>query len=311
MENMTTSPNNLRVSIPLNLTGNVSERQAMILRHSMEEILNEALEKAIAHLDQQTAQFVIEAEAKLKEELVSLVSKAIQDYTVSDKYHDEAVGSERTYPENYRVRPVEAQVSALKAAFPKLQVCNEKIARRPLPDGAEDWFAIPRWQALAPTYGEALDMVLEAIGSRRRFSNRIRQRMNAAYLRQSERTVLADKILCQQQSNNDILVIAAQAGMLHRGSSARRTRVEFASNEFGLGAFAVAAMLLTTPERLSASNTLMIDCSGDEYSAGGDNFFDRVPLFDYDISGIEFSIFYEDRARNLWGSPTGFIFKME
>jgi hypothetical protein len=41
----------------------------------------------------------------------------------------------------------------------------------------------------------------------------------------------------------------------------------------------------------------------------GDYTFDRVPLFDYDIAGIEFSIFYEDRARNLWGTPTAFLFK--
>jgi len=38
--------------------------------------------------------------------------------------------------------------------------------------------------------------------------------------------------------------------------------------------------------------------------------FDRVPLFDYDLSGIEFSIFYENRARNLWGTPTGFLYKL-
>ncbi len=42
----------------------------------------------------------------------------------------------------------------------------------------------------------------------------------------------------------------------------------------------------------------------------GREYFDRVPLFDYDIGGIEFSIFYEDRARNLWGTPTAFLYKM-
>jgi hypothetical protein len=53
----------------------------------------------------------------------------------------------------------------------------------------------------------------------------------------------------------------------------------------------------------------MIDCGGDEYSARADYTFDRAPLFDYDLSGIEFSIFYEDRARNIWGTPTGFLYK--
>jgi len=105
-------------------------------------------------------------------------------------------------------------------------------------------------------------------------------------------------------------VVGAQAGLLHRGSSARRTRVAMAGNEFGLGVFAIGCILLTHPERLSTGDTLMIDCSGDEYSVRADYTFDRVPLFDYDMAGIEFSIFYEDRARNLWGTPTGFLYKL-
>jgi hypothetical protein len=43
---------------------------------------------------------------------------------------------------------------------------------------------------------------------------------------------------------------------------------------------------------------------------GPDYTFDRVPLFDYDLSGIEFSIFYEDRARDVWGTPTGFLYRL-
>ena len=55
---------------------------------------------------------------------------------------------------------------------------------------------------------------------------------------------------------------------------------------------------------------LMIDCSGDEYSLHGDSVFDRVPLFDYDMAGLEFSAFYADRSRNLWGTPSGFLCKL-
>jgi hypothetical protein len=98
--------------------------------------------------------------------------------------------------------------------------------------------------------------------------------------------------------------------MLHRGSSARRTRAAMAGNEFGLGVFAFGCMLLTHPERLSDREALMVDCSGDEYSPRADYTFDRVPLFDYDLSGIEFSIFYEDRARDVWGTPTGFLYRL-
>jgi hypothetical protein len=205
---------------------------------------------------------------------------------------------------------VEAQVTDLRKLFPSLGACNEKLARRPLPEGAEAWFAIPRWQALAPSYNEAVEILIGVLGTKRRFSNRIIGKLGEKYLRQSERSKLAEKILAEQQEGSDILVVAAQAGMLHRGSSARRTRVAMAGNEYGLGLFTFGSMLLMHPERLSHADTLMIDCSGDEYSVRGDYTFDRVPLFDYDMSGVELSIFYDDRARNLWGTPTAFLYKL-
>jgi hypothetical protein len=260
-------------------------------------------------MDRQSAQTMLELREKLKSELADSVAAILQRYTVSDKYKDEEVGSNRSYPPTYRVRPIEAQVTELRKHFPLLGSCIEKLARKPLLEGAEAWFAIPRWQALAPSYNEAVERVLEVLASRRKFQNRIAGRLGPTYLRQSERSRLAAKILADQQQGNDILVVAAQAGMRHRGCSARRARVRMAGNEFGAGIFAVACILLTHPERLSAEDTLMIDCGGDEYSVRGDYTFDRVPLFDYDLSGIEFSVFYEDRSRNLWGTPSGFLYK--
>jgi len=264
---------------------------------------------AIKELDQHNAKLVLEMGEKLKTEMASSAMKIIQRLTISDKYKNEEAVSRREYPVTYRVRPIEAQVTELRKFFPELGACNEKIARKPLPDGAEAWFAIPRWKAIAPTYNEAVEKMVAALASKRRFDNRIVEKMGPAYLRQTERNKLAEKVIAEQQPGADILVVAAQAGLLHRGCSARRARVVMAGNEFGLGAFALGAMLLTHPERLSHVDTLMLDCSGDEYSLRGDGVFDRVPLYAYDICGIEFSVFYEDRARNLWGTPSGFVFQ--
>ena len=296
--------------VPLHLSGNTTEQQSRLLQEFLGEAVQEAYRTAIEHLDRQSVQAVLDMARKLKSEVANLVVETIERHTVSDKYKDEEVGSNRVYPPTYRVRPVEAQVTALKTLFPSLGSCHERLARRPLPEGAEAWFAIPRWQALAPTYNEAVEMLVGVLATKRKFSNRIIGRLSDKYLRQSERSKLAEKILAEQQEGNDILVVGAQAGMLHRGSSARRTRVAMAGNEYGMGVFAFGCMLLLHPERLSTGDTLMIDCGGDEYSVRGDYTFDRVPLFDYDITGIEFSIFYEDRARNLWGTPTGFLYKM-
>ena len=296
--------------VPLQLSGNTTEQQNRLLQEFLGEAIREAYGTAIEQLDRHSAQAVLDMGRKLKREVADVVVEVIHRHTVSDKYKDEEVGSNRVYPPAYRVRPVEAQVTEFRKLFPNLGGCHEKLARKPLPEGAEAWFAIPRWQALAPTYNEAVEIVLGILATKRKFSNRIIGRLNEKYLRQSERSKLAEKILAEQQEGNDILVVGAQAGMLHRGSSARRTRVAMAGNEFGLGVFSSTCMLLTHPERLSTGDTLMVDCGGDEYSVRGDYTFDRVPLFDYDIGGIEFSIFYEDRARNLWGTPTAFLYKM-
>jgi hypothetical protein len=296
--------------VPLQLAGNTTEQQNAALQQYLAEAVQEAYGVAIEELDRQSVESVLDAHNQLKSEIIGHIVDAIHRHAVSNKYLNEAVGSDRGYPANYRMRPVEAQTTELRTAFPKLGSCIEKLARLPLPEGAEGWFAIPRWQALAPTYNEAVEMMLAALGKRRRFSNRIAGRLTEAFLRQIARSRLAEEILADQQPNNDILVVAAQAGMLHRGSSVRRTRAAMAGNEFGLGVFAFAAMLLTHPERLSSSDSLMVDCCGDEYSIHGDSNFDRIPLFDFDASGIEFSMFYEDRARNLWGSPTGFLYKI-
>jgi len=295
---------------PLHLSGNTTPQQNELLKQSLGEAVDQAYQTAIEQLDRQSAQIVLDSGKKVKREVAETVVEIINRHTSSDKYKDEEVSSTRTYPPTYRVKPVEGQVTELRKLFPGLGSCNEKIGRRPIPEGAEAWFAVPRWQALAPTYNEAVEILVGVLSSKRKFSNRIIGKLGPTYLRQSERSKLAEKILADQQQGCDILVVAAQAGMLHRGCSARRTRVAMAGNEFGLGVFAFGCMLLTHPERLSTGETLMIDCGGDEYSVRGDYSFDRVPLFDYDISGIEFSIFYEDRARNLWGTPTGFLYKM-
>jgi len=307
---LTTSGAASHVMVPLHLSGNMTGTQDQGLQSLLNGAVHDAYETILERLDQQSAQTVLDGEKKLRRELAEILVNAIQQHTASDKYKDEEVGSNRIYPQNYRVRPIEAQVTDLRKHFPSLQSCHEKLARRPLPEGAEAWFAIPRWQALANTYNDAVEMVIATLATKRRLSNRIIGKLNDKFLRECERTKLAQKILSEQQEGNDILVVAMQNGMLHRGSSARRTRVALAGNEYCLGTFAIACILLTHPERLSSGEALMIDCGGDEYSVRGDYTFDRVPLFDLDIGGIEFSIFYEDRARNLWGTPTAFLYKL-
>src|ERR1039458_3508903 len=149
---MATSQVNPHQIVPLHLSGNTTEQQNRQLQEFLGDAVQEAYRTSIGKLDRQSAQTVLDMNRKLKAEVAECVVEIIRRHTVSDKYKDEEVGSNRIYPPTYRVRPVEAQVTELRKLFPALGSCQEKLARRGLPEGAEAWFAIPRWQTLASTY---------------------------------------------------------------------------------------------------------------------------------------------------------------
>ena len=189
---MATSAVNNKLIVPLHLSGNTTDQQNRLLQEFLGQAAQDAYKAAIDRLDRHSAQIVLDMDLKLKSEVADVVVEVISRHTVSDKYKDEEVTSNRVYPPTYRVRPVEAQVTELRKLFPTLGNCLEKLGRKPLLDGAEAWFAIPRWQALAPTYSEAVELVLGVLASRRRVSNRIIGRLGPTYLRQSERSILAE-----------------------------------------------------------------------------------------------------------------------
>ena len=91
----------------------------------------------LAAVNGQPPRLVLELEDKLKAELASAAQKIIQRLTESDKFIAEETISRREYPASYRVRPVEAQVTALREAFPALGGCIERLARNQVPEQAE------------------------------------------------------------------------------------------------------------------------------------------------------------------------------
>lgn len=295
--------------VPLQIAGNTTEQQNKALRELLEDAFTETLENTLETLDRCTADTVLRIKQQLHREITDTSLEIIRRHMAANQYSEEDAPSKRIYPATYAIRPVEAQETILRRCFPELGTMNAKLARNPLPLGAEGWFAIPRWQALAPTYNEAVDRVLTTLASRRRFTNRLVDKLGRNFLRQSIRTERAESILANQQSGCDIFIVGAQMGMLHRGASARRAREAMLGNEFALGLFSLTSILITHPERLSSIDTIMIDCSGDECCLLLGTPFDRVPLFEFELGGVQLSLFYEDRACELWGTPSGFLYK--
>lgn len=233
----------------------------------------------------------------------------VGELSASNKYADEEVLSSYGYLSGYRPKPVAEQVERLVELFPNLRGADIERAGARLPTGAEGWFAIPRWQSIASTYGEAVEKVLSALRDTRngKFQNFRECRLGPQYLRQLEKTREVFQKLAGGQENHDILVVAAQFGLRHRGRSVRRAREVMNSTEFGLGAFAIGVMLLTHPERLQYYDDLWIDCAGDEYSPVADGDFSHAPLFVFDGDRVEFDASWCDEADGRYGSASAFL----
>ena len=296
--------------MPVPIAGRPTEEQHARLRVALEQALAAAVPEIVQQLDRSGILRLLDDEMQLTREMCDQIGALVRQRALRvEQFPAEEVPSEKQYGAGYRVKTIPGQVTLLREAFPELKEarCNELMARYDLPDGAEAWFAIPRWQALAPTYTEAVERVFAVLASRRRFENRIAGKMSHESLRESDRSAQAWTLIGNSQEGADILVVPAQAGLRHRGRSARRAAAMMDSNEFGLGAFSTAILLLLHPERVCGGETLMIDASGDEYSLLGNAEYTRVPLFDFGLSGLEFSVLYRERARPMWGTPSGFV----
>ena len=225
------------------------------------------------------------------------------------QFANEEVPSRYGYPQGYAVKPLTVQIATLVKLFPNLDpvpALAYTVNLPALPEGAEGWFAIPNWEKIAKTYNLAVETVLAIISSTRLFANNnYAGQFGPNCLLQSERSARMFTTLAQGQSG-DILIVPAQFGKRHTGRSVRRAQEVFTEQEFGLGAFAAACLLLTHPERLTSSNDLWIDCIGDEHApdvAGRDI---GVPCFYFD-DRLTFDAFWSGTASGDLGSASGFL----
>jgi len=276
-------------------------------KKQVKRFAEDAVDRAIAEglLDKDGIQKLIEKGDEFQADLIASVKK----HSVNNRFANEEVESSYGYLSGYKPRGITEQTNILRQLIPGIGFADEKIAQQPLPANAEGWFAIPRWQSVAKTYGEAVQVVLDLIRKQRkdRFYNCREGKLGEQYLRQHERTAGKLEALADQQKGYDILVVAAQFGLRHRGRSVRRAREVFTANEFGLGAFEIGCMLLTHPERLQNVDDLWIDCAGDEYAPVGDGGFSRAPCFHFSVGGVRFDAHGSDFASSDYGSASGFL----
>ena len=229
-------------------------------------------------------------------------------------YPNDETESEYGYPDGYVIKSLSEQIESTVCFFDLEQEDYGNAMRYAcnlpeLPSGAEGWFAIPKWQAIARTYGEAVEKMLSLLGHIRPLENWREDHLGEKYLRQSERSERMFATICEQQMGN-IILFPAQFGLSHRGRSTRRARKVFVDNEFGLGAFSSGCMLLTHSKREQVDfGQIHIDCPGDEYiSDGGSGPFVCAPSFFFNTDKIHFQVSWVGGTNSQSAPASGFIF---
>jgi len=225
----------------------------------------------------------------------------------SDQFADEETSSSHIYPEDYQILPIEEQVAKLQELFPELNGADLEIAKGELPEGAEGWFAIPRWDKVGQTYNAAVEAILAKLGKSRKFYNYRDGELSEKHLRQNERTIEMWQTLCDQQEGHDIIIVPAQFGLRHRGRSVRRAHEIFSGNEFGLGIFATCCMLLVHPKRLQRWEQLHWDCAGDDYDWRADGRWACCPCLFVDDDEVELDAYRLGNVCQHFGSASAFL----
>ena len=239
---------------------------------------------------------------------------ALTELSVSGQFKDEEVKSHYCYLSGYQPKSLADQVARLKTLYPQLKDAEVSDLGK-LPKGAEGWFAIPNiWKddsLLTGTYNDNVVRVLDLIKQDRNgvFYNRRKGQLVLKRLRQSARTEVAMRKLSEEQGHPDILVIAAQFGLTHRGRSVRRAcEVMVDQRQYGLGVFAIGVMLLTHPDRLKHLDDLWIDCAGDEFDdPDAVDRFDRALCFELSIGWVWLATRRTGNAHVYYGSASCFL----
>lgn len=231
------------------------------------------------------------------------------------------VHSNCEYPAEYKgPKPIEEQIIALAEIF-GLDPSHafEYVKNLPkLPDGAEGWFAIPSVDALAAKHFpevidpaakhcRAVQLVHTKIPDSRLFYDYRDGQITQEQLRVHSRTAHAMDFIAERQSGHEIMIVAAQLGMRHRGRSIRLARGVFVDSEFGLGSLAVCSIVLTHPNRLVHTDELHMDCPGDEFSSRADDDFSSAPWISFIRGQVVLGAYFVDRPRSYIGSVSGFL----
>lgn len=215
----------------------------------------------------------------------------------------EEIESNFGYPDGFRIRTVQEQVETLLKHFQNLDTSYiEELAKGALPESAEGWAVIPKPKKVGKTYYEALSKAIALIAKNRKFHNWQEEALTEWHLR----PFYTRAVVWLNEQPGDFWVVPFQFGLKWRGHSVRNAEERFADNEYGLGPYEVAILLLTHPDRLTGSDQLCIDCAGSDYRPDAEGNFNCCLDFYWDDCDKQLVLSYNgsNRVYEQWGTAS-------
>jgi len=216
-----------------------------------------------------------------------------------------------------QVRILNEQITILKKFFPELKnaTFDTSIAKN-LPQNAEGWFALPKWEKLGKNYPSAVNRVLSAIGATRSFS-----KTKTLCWDNLSQCIKTAEMLQKLDKGYDFYIIPCQFGYRRHDLSAVNNCESISTDEFVLGMFAIGCMILTHPERMQNNDARPIYCAGDEFipeisKVGRDGYCELcgdAPVFQsfgshkYNYIVLDYAAFRSNGHKAEFGVPTGFL----
>ena len=236
-----------------------------------------------------------------------------------NRYPTQKVLSNHEYPSAYKGflaidKQIKQLAQCLKLDSQDALTFAKKIKQRKLPLNAEGFIAIPWWEAFAPTYSKAVQLLCSLIEQTRPFyyeKFRLKEFPEKYFCLNEYSKEALDKIKAQQSS--DILILPAQAGLQHKGESILYARDEFLlskDGEFGGDIIMGLTIILNHPERISEFDELEMDFPGVEYSFDGcDTSSGVLSLSYYGNREVGFVYGHQNDPVAGFGSISGFLLK--
>ncbi len=291
-------------------------------RESVESLAKAAAMRGVelgfkkADPDLEGIQMLLERGDDFQVPVIDAVIAAMKQFTVVNQYAHLKTPSSMDYPDEH-IRgslTVEQQIDTLRAQWPSLNpdhaiaYVRKVYSTLNLPEWVEGPYVIIRPGFFSSTYGEEVEEMLKAIGSKRKLHNYREGCLGPQYLQREERSLRYEAQMSKFQSG-DLWVVGAQFGKLHRGEAVLRARevISCRRHEWAFGARDVACMIFTHPQRFVRWEQLHADCAGDKYSPDADGRFSEAPYFHFGGGGLRFGTWDVGHAFGRYGSVSGLL----